>query len=36
MTFAEMNITLVNDVITTSGGPVEEEEAACIPGTFGM
>lgn len=34
MTFAEMNITLVNDVITTS--VEEEEELPCIPGTPGM
>lgn len=33
MTFAEMNIVLVNDVITTS---IEEEEEACIPGNLGM
>ena len=32
MTFAEMNIVLVNDVITTS---VEEEEE-CIFGAIGM
>lgn len=35
MTFAEMNITLVNDVITTSVVE-EEEELPCLPGTAGM
>ena len=34
MKFAEMDIVLVNDVITTS--VVEEEEIACIPGDLSM
>ena len=34
MTFAEMNIVLVNDIITTSGNDAEEEE--CIFGAIGM